>query len=76
MGVIGEDGGGIGTRGKGVCRSQHLPDIVICFGRQSQSIYLIGFKLHLNPFHLFQYHHHPHCMPLHIDSYIFVSALM
>ena len=31
MGVIGEDGGGIKTRGKEVCQSQHLLDIVICF---------------------------------------------
>ena len=31
MGIIGEDGGGIRTRGKGVCQSQCLLDIVICF---------------------------------------------
>jgi hypothetical protein len=46
------DGGGIGTRVEGICRSQRLPDIVIHSCRQGRSRYPINFKLRWDPYTL------------------------
>ena len=43
------DGGGMGRRVEGICRSQRLPDIVIHSRRQSRSRYMLGFKLRWDP---------------------------
>ena len=55
------DSGGNGTRGKGVCRRQGLPNIVNCSRPTSSSLYIVTLEIGNLLFLLFRYHHSLTC---------------